>query len=158
MNVLLEPNLGSIALKLITAACLGMLIGIERKSSHKEAGLRTFALIAMGCALFVAIGTDITPVIFPVSHFPGQSNTAVPIIASLVTGLGFLGAGIIIFHDEKVRGLTTAASVWTTAAIGATVGLGMYEIAIIATAVILFILVVGWQIEKHLLKLTEDDK
>ncbi len=158
MNVLFEPNLGSIALKLVTAACLGMLIGLERKSSHKEAGLRTFALIATGCALFVALGTDVTPILFPVSQFPGQGTTALPIIASLVTGLGFLGAGIIIFHDEKVRGLTTAASVWTTAAVGATVGLGMYEIAIIAAAVVLFILIVGWQIEKRVLKLTEDDK
>ncbi len=153
MNVLFEPNLGSISLKLITAACLGMFIGLERKSSHKEAGLRTFALISLGCTLYVALGNDILTV-----AFPGQAINPVSIIASLVTGLGFLGAGIIIFHDEKVRGLTTAASVWTTAAVGATVGLGMYEIAFIATGIILFILVVGWQIEKRVLKLTEDDK
>ncbi len=148
-----DPIFTAIVAKLAVAAILGTLIGLERKSSHKEAGLRTFSLIAMGCALFVAIGNDIIPALWK-----AQTINPMPVVASLVTGLGFLGAGLIIFHDNKIRGLTTAASVWMTAAIGATIGLGMYVIAIAATTIVLFVLIAGWQIEKRLLGLTEDDK
>ena len=123
-------------LRIFVAAILGGAIGLEREYRAKEAGLRTHFLVAMGSALFMVVsaygfeGTMITE-----SHRWDVSRVA----AQVVSGIGFIGAGTIIFHKSEnvVRGLTTAAGLWVTAAIGLACGGGMYIRSIAATVLVL---------------------
>jgi len=123
-------------LRIFVAAILGGAIGLEREYRAKEAGLRTHFLVAMGSALFMVVsaygfeGTMITE-----SHRWDVSRVA----AQVVSGIGFIGAGTIIFHKSEnvVRGLTTAAGLWVTAAIGLACGGGMYILSITATVLVL---------------------
>lgn len=119
-------------IRLLAATALGALIGIEREYHAKEAGVRTHLLVALGACLFMILsiyGFDLMLGRDHVSFDPSR------IASQVVTGIGFIGAGTIIFHKQMVRGLTTAAGLWVTAAIGLTCGAGMYAIAAI-TAVI----------------------
>lgn len=151
---MLSPLDKIILFKLVLATFLGLLIGLERKLSHKTAGMRTFAMISLGSALFVILSNDV------IAAF-GRNTGFDPsrVLSQIVVGLGFLGAGLIVFteKEKRVRGLTTAASIWVAAGIGSAVGLGAYNVAVMTTALSLFILFVVWQIEK-LSGLTEDDK
>ena len=123
-------------LRIFVAALLGGAIGLEREYRAKEAGLRTHFLVAMGSALFMVVsaygfeGTMITE-----SHRWDVSRVA----AQVVSGIGFIGAGTIIFHKSEnvVRGLTTAAGLWVTAAIGLACGGGMYILSIASTILVL---------------------
>jgi putative Mg2+ transporter-C (MgtC) family protein len=112
--------------RLLTAAGLGALLGLEREVRHKSAGLRTNILIAVGSALFTVMSLTL-----------GGGNGADPsrIAAQIVTGIGFLGAGAIMRTGNHVQGLTTAATVWVNAAVGVAVGGGEYHLAVIATVV-----------------------
>jgi len=132
----MEPYVLPVVLKLTIAAFLGLVIGLERNFAHKEPGMRTFSLITMGSALFVILGNSIV----------NQTR----IISQIATGIGFLGAGVIIFHEKKLQGLTTAATIWIAAAIGATVGFGAYLVAGFAAALTVFILSVLWKLEDWL--------
>src|SRR3989344_1180552 len=129
----------SILKKLILAVFLGALIGVEREVAHKSAGMRTHALVALGSALFT-----VAP-----SLLSGPTIDPTRIAAQVVTGIGFLGAGIIFFDQShsRVQGLTTAAGVWTAAAIGMAVGFGLVEVAVWAT--VLTILVFLVRSEEH---------
>ncbi len=117
--------------KLLLSAGLGMLIGLEREIHKKPAGLRTHALVSLGVCLFTIIGSGLI----------GDSESLSRVLQGIITGLGFLGAGIIFQARDRVRGLTTATEIWTLAAIGILVGLGDYTLAITATVLILVILV-----------------
>lgn len=121
-----------ILLKIILAAVLGGIIGLERELSHKEAGLRTNILIAIGSTLLTIISIKIAE----------MSKTADPgrLAAQVVTGVGFLGAGAIIQARMAIHGLTTAATIWTVAAIGITVGSGLYLTSFLITLFVLIIL------------------
>ena len=116
-------------LRLIFAAIAGGLVGFERKTVHKPAGLRTHMLVCVGAALFTIIN---------ITTFGDVDPTR--IIAGIVTGIGFLGAGTIFRAKNHVKGLTTAASLWTISAIGITIGVGEYLLAAIATILIILIL------------------
>lgn len=120
---------GSIILKLVLAAVLSGVIGLEREWKRKPAGLRTNILVGVGSALIMIIS---------------QQFIADParIAAGVITGIGFLGAGIIIQSRGHVYGITTAASIWIVAAIGLAVGLGNYFAAFITTLVALVVLYV----------------
>ena len=121
-------------LRITIAAVLGGIIGLEREYRSKEAGFRTHFLVALGSALFMVIsaygfeGALISP-----EHRLDVSRIA----AQVVTGIGFIGAGTIIFQKHMVKGLTTAAGLWVTAAIGLTCGGGMYLLAISSTVLVL---------------------
>ena len=123
-------------LRIFCAAILGGLIGLEREYSAKEAGFRTHFLVALGSALFMIVsaygleGTMITE-----SHRWDVSRVA----AQVVSGIGFIGAGTIIFHKSEnvVRGLTTAAGLWVTAAIGLACGGGLYILSVGSTFLVL---------------------
>ena len=138
LNDILSPEVtmwGSI-FKLMLSLLLGSLIGIERRLKGQIAGLRTFALIAMGATLAMLISIYIPQVYLGLKNGdPGR------IAAQVVSGVGFLGAGAIIQMKGSVRGLTTAAGIWMTACIGLAVGAGMYVVSIATTLLILFILV-----------------
>lgn len=134
--------------RLALAMVLGAIIGIEREVSRKYAGLRTYSLVSLGAALF-AILSEATHQHFLTTYGSVNSFDPSRIISQIVVGVGFLGAGMIVFYQEKVLGLTTAAGIWVAAAVGAAVGIGEYAIAIFTTALALFILVAlrwceGW--------------
>ena len=110
--------------KLLLAVVLGGIIGLERHIlAKKEAGTKTYALVTMGAALYTLLSMNAF----------GTAVDGSRIASGIVTGIGFLGAGMIITHGEKVEGLTTAAGLWVTAAIGMAVAAGWYAVAIITT-------------------------
>jgi len=111
--------------KIILATALGYLIGMERELHGKVVGTRTISLIAIGSALYVLM----SPIIM------GGDNSR--IIAQVVSGIGFLGAGIIFKDGDTVKGLTTAATVWCAAAIGCLCGSGMFAEAIVGTVAVM---------------------
>ncbi|MBF0328183.1 MAG: MgtC/SapB family protein [Nitrospirae bacterium] len=131
-----------ITLRILVAAALGGLLGYEREKQGKSAGVRTHMLVAIGAALFVLI--------------PQQAGASTAdltrVLQGLVAGVGFLGAGAIILGTKQVetRGLTTAAGIWVTAAIGVAAGMGRESTAILSTLVALFVLsVVPWIVQDN---------
>ena len=117
------------ALRLIMAGGVGALIGYERERAEKPAGFRTLVLVCLGATLFtIASGYGFGPLSDP-------SRVA----AGIVIGIGFLGAGTII-RGEHIVGLTTAAAIWTVAAIGLALGAGLYVVAGVTTVIVLFVL------------------
>lgn len=136
--------------KLFLSLCLGAMIGFERRYKGQVAGMRTFALIAMGACLAMLISTYLSHEVLGIkSGDPGR------IAAQVISGIGFLGAGAIIQMKGAVRGLTTAAGIWVTACVGLAIGAGMYEIAVGAAFFILFLLFIFEALEKWILKGTE---
>lgn len=126
-----------LTLRLITAATIGAIIGLEREYRAKEAGYRTHALVALGSALFMVVSQYGLNGNLPGSDMGHISWDASRIAASVVSGIGFIGAGTIMFQKHVVRGLTTAAGIWATGAIGLACGAGMYQISLIAAALTL---------------------
>jgi putative Mg2+ transporter-C (MgtC) family protein len=124
--------------RLLTAALLGMVLGIEREMRQKDAGLRTNILIAVGAALFTLMSIEMS----------GPYGDPGRIAAQIVTGIGFLGAGAIMRTDAGIQGLTTAATVWVNAAVGVAAGGGSYHLAFIATGVTLAALLILQPIER----------
>ena len=133
----------SILLRLVVAVVLGGVIGWERETAGKAAGVRTHMLVAVGAALFVALANAVVEQ-FAVQQPQGVDIRADPvrIIEAVVTGISFLGAGtIFVTHGrERVEGLTTAASIWVTAAVGIAVGLERFVLAAGSTALIFLVL------------------
>jgi len=131
-------------LRILVAALLGGAIGLEREYRDKAAGFRTHFLVALGSALFMIISAygnmDLLNVGGQYHDLSSEMNHRLDvsrIAAQVVSGIGFIGAGTIIFQKNAVRGLTTAASIWVTAAIGLTCGAGMYVLAASATMLVL---------------------
>lgn len=126
-----------IIIQLFLAVILGGLVGLEREFVRKEAGLRTFCLVCLGSTLFTTIA-------FEASNFlmgkPGIAFDPSRIIGQIVLGVGFLGAGLIIFRQARVEGLTTAAALWVAAAIGAAIGAKFYFLATLVTFLTILIL------------------
>ena len=110
--------------RLVIAGLLGGIIGVEREFRAKEAGVRTHFIVALGSALFMIISQF---------AFEGKPHDAARVAAQVVSGIGFIGAGVIIFQRNVIRGVTTAAGLWVAAAIGMACGDGMYPVALAAT-------------------------
>lgn len=131
-----EVNIIGAVYKLMLSMLLGVLVGVERKRKGQIAGIRTFALISMGSCMAMLLSIYVPQVYLGLKNGdPGR------IAAQVITGIGFLGAGAMIHMKGSVRGLTTAAGIWMTATIGMAVGVGMYVVSVVATAMILVILV-----------------
>lgn len=115
--------------RLLAAVAAGGAVGLERQINNKSAGLRTNTLVALGACVYVLINVILT------------KNGADPtrIIAQIVTGIGFLGAGVILHRGVNVQGLTTAATIWCSAALGSLAGLGLYLELLISTVLIIFV-------------------
>jgi putative Mg2+ transporter-C (MgtC) family protein len=125
-----------IIFKLALAGILGGLIGLERESLSRPAGLRTYTLVCVGSALAMIVSIDIYLQYYQtVNADPGR------IAAQVISGIGFLGAGTIMREGASVQGLTTAAGLWVVACIGLAVGAGLYVPAIATTILILFVLI-----------------
>ncbi|ADV98560.1 putative membrane protein [Yersinia pestis biovar Medievalis str. Harbin 35] len=135
-------------LRITLAGILGGLIGLERQLRAKEAGLRTHILVGIGSAMFMIVskyGFEDLLVLEHVSFDPSR------VAAQVVSGMGFLGAGTIMIQKQMVKGLTTAAGMWVTAAIGLVIGSGLYEIGIYGTLMTLVVLEVFRQLSQRLL-------
>ena len=114
------------AVRLILASCCGLCIGIERTNRLKDAGIRTHLIVCMGAALMMLVSKYGFFDVSPLTEFFKADVSRVA--SSVVSGVGFLGAGIIFERNRSVTGLTTAAGIWTTAGIGMAMGAGMYLI------------------------------
>ena len=131
-------------IRILTAGLLGGLIGLEREYRAKEAGFRTHFLVALGSALFMVLSQYGFKEVFAFyNECPGSTDIRLDpsrIASQVVSGIGFIGAGTIIFQKHVVKGLTTAAGLWVTAAIGMACGSGLYLIAASSTLFVLFCL------------------
>jgi putative Mg2+ transporter-C (MgtC) family protein len=132
---------------LLIAALLGGIIGFERERSGKVAGLRTHALVSLGAALLSLISLRIFE-LYPSVN--GEYGFDYHLIANVIVGIGFIGAGTILKRENKIEGTTTAASLWVVAAIGIASGLGLYSEAITTTIIVYVVLAGLWLVEKHL--------
>jgi putative Mg2+ transporter-C (MgtC) family protein len=139
---------GNIILRLLIAVVLGMLIGAERVLVHKEAGMKTHALVSLGAALFIIISLYLSKL------SPGVDATRMA--ANIIVGIGFLGAGSIVLQGSRLRGLTTAGGLWVTAGIGMASGFGLFNLAIISTILVLVIFIGMSFFEKPLLKIAHN--
>ena len=137
-----------IIIKLAVALLLGSIIGVERVWAHKSAGIRTYALVSMGSALFVLISNEMIDLY---ANFIGMNPLM--IVSQIVVGVGFIGAGLIFSKDSKIMGVTTATGLWVSAGIGMATGFGLYNIAVVATTLTLFTLIILWFFEHSLKKL-----
>ncbi len=138
-----EVNFSTIAFRLILGTLLGGLLGFERENRRQDAGLRTHIIISVGSCLLMLISIYIPQTFSDYKNVdPGR------IAAQVVSGIGFLGAGAIFRLGGSTHGLTTAATIWATAAVGLAVGAGMYEAAVLVTILFLFVLVIVDKIGK----------
>ncbi len=137
-----------IVLQLIAALLFGGAIGLERERKGKEAGLQTYTLVALGSCLFTILSFEVFK--FFVGQ-PGIGFDPSRIILAVATGIGFIGGGVIVHREFRTEGLTTAAGLWTAAAIGVAVGLKLFLLAFLGTIFTIFVLVVYGEIEKRLL-------
>lgn len=126
------------ALRVLFAVVLGGFIGWERERQGREAGIRTYGAVALGACAFALIST----------HVVGGSNPHV-IAAGVVTGVGFLGAGVIMKDQGSIVGLTTAATLWATASVGLAIGYGMYALGVLVSLIVAGLLTMhhlpGWR-------------
>jgi putative Mg2+ transporter-C (MgtC) family protein len=141
-------TLSQLILRLVLAAILGSIVGLERQRLDWAAGLRTHMMVCVGSALAIIVSAyGFNDVLVPGKVVLDPSRVA----AQVVSGIGFLGAGTILFlRHEVIRGLTTAAGLWTVACVGLAVGSGLYAAAIIATVLALIILGLLKPLEKYL--------
>ena len=135
----------TMVLRLIVAAILGGIVGMERGSGDRPAGFRTHILVCVGSALFMLVSIygfdDIAPVTTNLEDDIGTRRDTARIAAQVVSGIGFLGAGTILHEGLTIKGLTTAASLWIVSAIGLAVGSGMYLLSTVATMLTMLTLV-----------------
>src|ERR671929_1605962 len=120
--------------QIVLAALLGAIVGLEREWTGHAAGLRTTMLVTIGSCLFTILSIEGFPI-------KGTSQDTARIAAQIVSGIGFLGAGTLLQTRSRIKGLTTAATIWLAAAIGMSVGAGMYFIAIVPTLTMEIVLV-----------------
>ncbi len=147
MENILNVATGDMIIKLSVALILGVIIGVERVWAKKTAGMRTFALVSMGSALFIIISQTI-------ANYYSSFGSVDPlrIASQIITGIGFIGTGVIFSRDTIQTGITTATSLWVSAGIGMAVGFGLFKLAIIATILTLFIFIALWFVETAIKK------
>ncbi|HOW88330.1 MAG TPA: MgtC/SapB family protein [Candidatus Omnitrophota bacterium] len=148
MGSWVTPQDIDIAIRLTVATFLGAIIGLERESHGKEAGFKTYSLVCLGSALMMIVSIDVFNIFSGVAQVdPGR------IAAQAVTGIGFIGAGAIIRSQQgSIKGLTTAAGIWSACAIGLACGLKLYKQAIITTILVLIILVLFSKVQRKIIK------
>lgn len=139
-------TLEEMILRLVIAILLGAVVGIERELAGKEAGLRTDIMVSAGAAIFTIAGITL-PYLIAVSpenlaEVIARNSGFLGLVANIVVGVGFLGAGIIVKHGMHVRGLTTAATVWFVAAIGILCGIGLLQFAVISAVGVTLLLAI----------------
>lgn len=144
----LALNWGSIAMRLMCAMLVGLVIGTEREYTHRPAGMRTHILVALGSCAVMITGQLIFVEYRPFGASPDPARLA----AQVITGVGFLGAGTILREGINVKGLTTAASLWSVACLGIAAGGGYYEVALVGMVFIFITLTLFETIQHKLIK------
>jgi putative Mg2+ transporter-C (MgtC) family protein len=147
MAALLPPDTSELVLRLLAATAFGAGIGIDREVRGKPAGMRTHALVSLGAALVILVTVRVAPESY--EHIDALSR----VIQGIIAGVGFLGGGAILKSPESVHGLTTAASIWFVAALGAACGAGQWVAALVALVFALLILIAGQIVEKFVRRL-----
>ena len=149
MEVLELQEILDVACRLTAAAVVGAAVGLNRELYNKQAGLRTQSLVAIGCALIVVCGNAT----LTHSEIVGPEGVS-RALQGIFSGIGFIGAGVILRDAAKgeVVGLTTAASIWVSAGLGVSCGLGLWTIAVVATAITLTVLVAGQWFEDRVVE------
>jgi putative Mg2+ transporter-C (MgtC) family protein len=136
-----------IIFRMVSAVLVGCVIGLDRNLHGKPTGIKTLGLVALGSSLVTMASMD-----FALAQGAYDPSAVSRVIQGIITGIGFLGAGVII-HDrttEKVHGLTTAASIWVTAALGIVCGMGSWQIASVAMVMVLLLFIIGRPLERML--------
>ncbi len=147
------PTNFDIFLVLLSAVCLGGLLGLERTLAGKTAGMRTYALVSMGSALFVLISMMTTTL-----YFSGTSADPLRMVSQIIVGIGFIGAGLVWHRSSKITGVTTAAGLWISAGVGMACGFGLFSLATIATVLSLFVFTLMWFLEKLIKRFSYDNE
>lgn len=144
-----EISIGTFEHRLLLAFVLGTIIGFERQWRHKMAGVKTNALVAGGAALFILLSEKIV----------GDSSSASRVAANIVTGVGFLGAGVMMRNGNSIKGINTAATIWCSSAIGALAGLGYWYESLVGTAFVvignILLRPIGDKIDNRINQITE---
>lgn len=130
-----EPYQWQIILQLVLAVVLGGLVGLEREYRQRAAGIKTYTLVCLASALFTILSREAFDAFWIRTSFDPSR-----IIACILIGIGFIGAGVIFKRPEKIEGITTAAGLWITTAIGISVGCGWYVISILTTIIVIILL------------------
>lgn len=125
---------GFLLLRMVIASICGVFIGFERSRRQKDAGIRTHMIVALGAALAMIVSKY---GFFDLLEFEGLRADASRIASNVITGVGFLGAGVIFVKDVSIKGLTTAAGIWATASVGLAIGSGMYTVGIGASVLMI---------------------
>ena len=148
LNNLMDWTLFALRVGLATAA--GLIIGLEREIQGKEAGLKTNALVSLGAAIFILMSLE----------FEGDKYVDITrVLGQIVVGIGFIGAGTILEKERKVKGLTTAATIWCSAGTGCLAGFGMYtELAIVSGIILTINLIFGYIKHKMKKKAKKEDE
>lgn len=138
----MTPDFGDIVVRLLAASAVGMILGINRELMDKPAGVRTHAVVSLGAAIITLLAT------LP----PSDATSASRALQGVITGIGFLGAGVILrdMTGGAIRGLTTASTIWLAACLGAACGLGYWSVGAVGAAVALLILVLGIPFERQI--------
>ncbi|OGI95057.1 hypothetical protein A2917_01605 [Candidatus Nomurabacteria bacterium RIFCSPLOWO2_01_FULL_42_17] len=138
-----------VIIRLAIAVGLGLLIGGERLWMHKQAGMKTHALVSLGSAVFVIISEMIA-----IKYGAAAGFDPSRVASQIIVGIGFLGAGSIILQGNRLLGLTTAGGLWVTAGIGMAAGFGFHSLAVITTVLVLLVLIVVNFLEKPIRKIS----
>lgn len=134
MEFMFDPSALAVFFQLTAATVLGLILGAERSIAGKSAGMRTYALVSLGACLLTVTSVLVT------NEYLGKVNfDPMRMPAAIVTGIGFIGAGLILFRQSLLRGLTTAAGLWIAAAVGIAIGFGLYSIAVFTALLTLFV-------------------
>lgn len=131
--------------KVVVAALLGACIGAERTISGKDAGMRTFALVSMGSCIFIVLALLVNTQFLGVVNFDPMR-----VAAGVITGVGFIGAGMVFSKDDALHGLTSAAGLWAAAGIGMAVGYGFFIFSMFCTILTLFVFTGLWFLEERI--------
>lgn len=131
--------------QLSMALLLGGLLGIERTMAGKTAGMRTYALVSMGSAMFIIISQ-----LF--SQVTSIALDPLRLAPNILVGVGFIGAGLVVLQGGKVTGITSAAGLWVSAAIGMACGFGLYSVAFVGTILTLIVFTILWLLERYVFK------
>lgn len=150
METVLSVLHESYLLQLLIAMLLGAIVGSERSRAGKTAGLRTYGLVSLGACLFVLVSVAVVP-----STVGVTGADVMRVVAGVVTGIGFLGAGAIIMRNQTLTGLTTAAGLWVSAGIGVAVALELYALAVATTVLTLLAFTLLWSLEHRVVGIDE---
>jgi len=142
-----------IIMRIALAVLLGLLVGAERSRVGKRAGMRTYALVSLGSALFTMISIMVSN-----SSSSQYAIDPLRIASQIVVGIGFLGAGVIFARGPEVSGLTTAAGLWVVAGVGMAAGFGYYMLATFVAIIMLVVFEALWYVEDKFIKHDHDNK